>query len=122
MFNWWRQEPPLAIVTQWECPELDKAIMKFCGEKTRVIGTFRLPSRIPDGWSSVVADRGDAVDPSDLPDGFQRVSDSTFEYVGKEDPFEKLFKYKKFAWRDMGSEISYLYKRRRFLGRDDQEV
>ena len=68
-----------------------------------------------------LSDRGDAVCSRDLPKDFQRISDSTFEYVGKESPLEKLFLAKKFAWRDMGTEIKYLYERRRLLGIDDQE-
>jgi len=66
-----------------------------------------------------LSDRGDAVYEEDLPEGFQRVSDSTFEYVGKEDPFEQLFMARKFTWRDMGKEIQYLYARRKILGLDD---
>ena len=67
-----------------------------------------------------LSDKGNAVDKGDLPEGFQRLGDSTFEYVGSEDPFDQLFLAAKFAWRDMGTEIMYLYERRRILEIDDQ--
>ena len=44
-----------------------------------------------------LSDRGDAIPLGDLPEGFQRISDSTFEYIGKEDPFKALFLARKFA-------------------------
>jgi hypothetical protein len=68
-----------------------------------------------------LSDRGDAVPPQDVPKDFQRVSDSTFEYVGNSDPIKLLLLAKKFAWRDMGKEVKYIYERRRLLGRDNQE-
>ena len=61
MFKWWRQEPPKAVVTQWENPEIDDAIMNFCDKDTRIIATFRLPAGLPDGWSSVTSDWGQAI-------------------------------------------------------------
>ena len=55
-------------------------------------------------------------------DKFERVADSTFEYVGKEpNPENILLGNGQFMWRAMDEEIAYLYKRRRLLGIDDQE-
>ena len=55
-------------------------------------------------------------------DKFERVADSTFEYIGKEaNPENILLKNGQFMWRDMAEEIVYLYKRRRLLGIDNQE-
>jgi hypothetical protein len=49
--------------------------------------------------------------------GFQRVSDSKFEYVCLfGDPEEALLQQGEFMWRDMVKEIQYTYKRRRLLG------
>lgn len=51
--------------------------------------------------------------------GFQRVADSTFEYVGEDiDPEIILLKNGQFMWRNMIEEIAYLYKRRRLLDID----
>lgn len=61
MFNWWREEPPKAVVTQWEIPKLDEAISNFRDEQTRIIATFRSPADIPEDWSAVVSDWGHAV-------------------------------------------------------------
>ena len=48
--------------------------------------------------------------------GFEKVSDSTFEYIGSSsDPEEILLKDGNFMWRDMLSEIKYTYRRRRLL-------
>jgi hypothetical protein len=56
-----------------------------------------------------------------IPD-FQRVADSTFEYVGTdEQPTLLLLQNGRFMWRDMLAEIGYTYIRRRLLGIDKQE-
>ena len=49
--------------------------------------------------------------------GFQRLSDSTFEFVDLyNNPEEVLLKHGEFMWRDMLTEIKYTYRRRRLLG------
>ena len=56
-----------------------------------------------------------------IPD-FQRVADSTFEYVGwKDQPEQLLLSDGRFMWRGMLAEIQYTYIRRRLLGIDNQE-
>ena len=55
-------------------------------------------------------------------DKFERVEDSTFEYIGEDlSPENILLKNGQFMWRDMPGEIVYLYKRRRLIDTDDQE-
>lgn len=52
---------------------------------------------------------------------FERVSDSTFVYIGNKGPIDILLKDGRFAWRDMDFEITMKYERRRALGIDDQD-
>ena len=55
-----------------------------------------------------------------LPD-FERIADSTFDYVGDGDPEEILLRRGDFMWRDMLSEIKYTYRRRKLLGHVKEE-
>ena len=50
--------------------------------------------------------------------GFQRVADSTFDFVDDvaTNPVDVLLKHGEFMWRDMLTEITYAYRRRRLLG------
>jgi hypothetical protein len=50
-------------------------------------------------------------------DGFQKVSDSHFEWISLSgDPERILLMQRNFMWRDMVTEIKYAYKRERLLG------
>jgi len=110
-------EKPIAWRVMMRDPEIK---YYFCEtEGRRGVPTFFItPSKHYDR-TGFLLDSG-SFDPKI--DKFERVADSTFEYIGKEaNPENILLKNGQFMWRDMAEEIVYLYKRRRLLGIDDQE-
>jgi hypothetical protein len=101
-------------------PKTEEIKYYFCKTKGgRDVPTFFITPKKYFDEKGFLLDSG-AFDPR--VDQFQRVADSTFEYVGKEtNPENILLKNGQFMWRGMEEEISYLYRRRRLLGIDNQE-
>jgi hypothetical protein len=85
------------------------------------IPTFHITPKEYFDKTGFLDDRSTSVPSSDLPPGFQRVMDSTFEYRGGLDPVTLLLMNGSFMWRDMDFEIKMRYERRRLLNIDDQE-
>jgi len=97
----------------------------FCAGNKTVISRFQTFSITPKNYFDREGFLYDSSEFDPKIPGFNRVADSTFDYVGDGDPEEILLKRGEFMWRDMMSEIRCTYRRRRLCpvcGRPANEI
>ena len=87
----------------------------FCAGNKTVISRFQTFSITPKDYFDREGFLYDSREFDPKISDFERIADSTFDYVGDGDPEEILLKHGEFMWRDMMSEIRYTYRRRRLL-------
>ena len=93
----------------------------FCAGNKTVISRFQTFSITPKDYFDREGFLYDSSEFDPKIPGFNRVADSTFDYVGDGDPEEILLRRGDFMWRDMLSEIKYTYRRRKLLGHVKEE-